>query len=166
MEFARASGCIVSLILASFFLVVVQAADCTDEWTKFLVYTSADADELMEGLMCAKLAHITVVWRGRVKLSKTLTVGNGSSLHIVGSEAAVVDGGGLVPLFTFSDGATANLTNLSFENGFVADNGGAISVVNSTVVFDTCNFSNSTAMGDGGEFLLYFELMTRFAHFT
>lgn len=129
----------------------VQAADyCTSEVVQVIVSAPDDADVLAESLMCAGSARVTVNWHGRVQLNRTVTIGNGSSLVITGSEEAVIDGYGAIPLLTVYDGATLELRNISLENG-QADRGGALFANGSSIAIDNCNFSANNGTYGGGE---------------
>lgn len=129
----------------------VQAAGyCTDKVLNVVVSAPADADGLAESLTCTGSARVTVEWHGRVKLNRTVNIGNGSSLIITGSKEAIIDGDGAVPLLTASDGATLELRTLSLENG-QADQGGALFANGSFITIDDCNFSGNNGTQGGGE---------------
>lgn len=147
----QASVLVYSSIIALLFLRAVQAAECASEVASFDVSTADGADELVHSLMCIGSTHVTVDWHGWVKLTQTIAVGNGSSLSINGLEEAVIDGGSAIPLITVSGGATLKLNNISLENGWAADQGGAVFVNESYIALDSCRFSGNNATIDGGE---------------
>lgn len=146
----RSGSCLFSSALLWLPTVAVDALGCASEVVK-VVSTPAEAEELAVALACNGSAQINVEWRGRVKLTTTLALSNGDSLHITGSDGAIMDGGGELRLLTLS-GATLNMHNISLENGWATDVGGAIAAYGSSLTFNNCSFSGNSAAASGGEY--------------
>lgn len=147
MSFARVSACIFSSILVWLLIENVQGSALVGEVVTFTVSTPAEATELAEAMNCTESSTFIVDWQGRVELVKTLILGNGSSLNVSGSEGAVIDGRGLIPLLKVSGGVVLSLDNITLENA----RGGAISTTESSIVLRDCILSSNIAEG-GGEF--------------
>lgn len=144
-----------SIVLTWSLVRAVWAADRTGEEIDIVVSTAADVSELVLALMHDGPVQVSVDWRGRVELTQTLTLGNGSSLAITGSDEAAIDGGGTVRILEASGGTTLNLLNISLDNGWAADWGGALYANESSIRIDGCSFSGNTATIGGGEFIRY-----------
>lgn len=156
-----ASLCIIAAFVACLISGTAEAADSSKEVVSFVVATSADADDLADDLVNSGSVHIAVNWHGRVKLTRTLALENNSTLEIIGSEEAVIDGGGTMSLLTVSGGATLNLNNIALEKGWTDSSGGAIFAYESSVAVHDCRFSGNIATNGGGECYGWFAYATR-----
>lgn len=138
-------------MFAWFLVGEVKGADCGLGVLNVTVSTSDDAKELAEALTCTGSVHIVVNWLGRVELTQTVVVGNSSTLDIVGSEKAIIDGNRGIPLIKVSGGASLNLFNISLEDGEASDWGGAVFANESSITLDSCHFSGNNATYSGGK---------------
>jgi hypothetical protein len=108
----------------------VEAQRCSTKPATFTVTTPADVQNLLQVALCPN-ATISVIWKGTMQPSKTIVVGNGTSLTVTGDaiETSVINGGGKIQLFDVWGKLT--LVNMTLTHGFVKINvggGGAIIV--------------------------------------
>lgn len=134
----------------------VQGQICTVNSAERVVSTTAEASALALSLNSSTGAQdLCVVWEGYVLVSETLTVRQGSTLNITGSDYAVLDGGGAIRLFNIGEAATLNLAHLRLEGGSVTatgESGGAIlAKEGSRTTANNCTFSGHDATTGGGE---------------
>lgn len=133
---------------------VIDAANCTDHIVELSIINGTHAEELADILACSRSARyiITVKWYGKINLSRTLSIGQGTALNITGFQGAAIAGDGAIQLFAVTGGAMLNLRDVSLEGGWAPDGGGAI-FANETSYIDLhdCKFSSNEAAGSGGE---------------
>ena len=128
-----------------------------------VVTTTTDVKTLAEALLCDGPANFTVSWLGDVTLSHTLSVSNGSTLHVAGSSentdadtGAVVTSDGTLLLFEVDHGSTVSLTGLTLYGG-----DGALRVTGDSLVeVIDCTFKNNniTSSNLGGGLTRIFSL--------
>ncbi|CAN0323906.1 unnamed protein product, partial [Pylaiella littoralis] len=133
-------------------LAQAQSTACPTGVTAWNVSSPADALELIDALNCAGPAQFEVDWSGKVSLTRTISISNGSSVTVTGlgaADEAVIDGDGAVRLFEVTEGSTLQLNTVSLVGG-LSDEGGAIYSVSSNVIIggDT-TFTNNAASSGG-----------------
>ena len=152
------------LLLLLLPLPLLSSSPCPFTVEERVVATKSDAKTLAEALLCDGPASFTVSWHGGViMLSQTLSVSNGSTLNVAGSESkddaetgAVVTSDGTLLLFEVDLGSTVSLTGLTFS-GLRVTGGSFVEIID-------CTFTNNkrTLSHRGGElfFLLFFFHLT------
>lgn len=129
---------------------MVSSCATYEEW--YNVTNSSDAFQLAQAVNCTGGSRlVTAEWTGRIAPNVTFTVSNGTSLRIIGSAKAVIDGRDELQLFNVSS-ATLHLSNLSLSNG-LATSGGAIEATSSNVTLVNCNLTENSATESGGAIL-------------
>ena len=101
-------------------LPLLHASRCPTVVQRTVVATTLDADNLAEHLLCEGPGRFAVSWHGDVKLSRTLSVSNGTHLNVTGSSestGAVIISDGTVLLLEVDLGSTVLLTGLTFSGG-------------------------------------------------
>ena len=151
------------LLLLLLPLPLLSSSPCPFTVEERVVATKSDAKTLAEALLCDGPASFTVSWHGDVMLSQTLSVSNGSTLNVAGSESkddaetgAVVTSDGTLLLFEVDLGSTVSLTGLTFSGG----DGGLRVTGGSFVEIIDCTFTNNkrTSSHRGGELFFFFFL--------
>ena len=134
-------------------LLFLRSSPCTSTVKEMAVITTSDAKALAEALLCDGPASLTVSWHGDVMISRTLSVSNGSTLNVTGSEStdadtgAVVTSDGTLLLFEVDLGSTIFLTGLTFYGG-----DGALRVTGDSFVeiIDRSFINNNITSSDRG----------------
>lgn len=121
------------------------SAEAQQVW---VVETSAQARALAAAVNCSG-GSFEVEWRGSVVMDEPIYVTNGTALAVTGvGSDAVMDGGGLIRIFTIVD-ASLSLSRVSISSGSSVA-GGAIAASRSTLVLNQTDFVGNSATGNGG----------------
>ena len=147
--------CIIALQLLLLLLLLplplLRSSPCPSTVEEIVLTNTSDAKTLAEALLCDGSANFTVSWHGSIMISHTLSVSNGSTLNVTGSEitGAVVTGDGTFLLFEVDHGSTVSLTGLTFSGG----DGGLRVTGDSFVEIINCTFTDNsrTSSDEGGE---------------
>lgn len=143
---------LVLVLLAAAALGASGAPQCKPKVQKLVVgvpggLTAVDLAELVQ----CEGGVIVAQWHGRI-VTKTLSVGSGTTLRVIGAGevAAVADGAGVSSLFYVPTGARLVLEGLALENGnSIADKeGGAVTLDGGDLEVTFCFFR-----GNSGECL-------------
>ena len=113
------------LLLLLLPLPLLRSSPCPSTVEEMVVTNTTDANTLAEALLCDGSASFTVIWRGDVIISRTLSVSNGSTLNVAASSnstdadtsSAVVTSDGTSLLFEADLGSTVSLTGLTLYGG-------------------------------------------------
>jgi hypothetical protein len=112
------------------------------------VRTSKDAIALAQAIICPDVT-VRAVLSGTVQPTDTITIGTKSKLVISTSTAlipAVIDGQGIVQLFSVLAGGALLLQNVVLSNGFAAaEGGGILGAANSSIALVGTTLQGHTA---------------------
>lgn len=119
-----------SLFLLARALTAEDSVPCVAELVSLTVSNATDALELSDALNCTGAGQFNVIWTGHVEISQTFALSNGTTLSITAGDSsttsayadasttnAVVDGGGVMQLFSVLGGSKLNLNGVSLVNG-------------------------------------------------
>lgn len=125
------------------------------------VSSAADALDLRDALLCSGPGVFEVSWSGRVALTRTIVVSNGTSVRFSGYGTGEADGAGIVRLFEVHDGSTLELDRFSLVRGaesgeviegtFIGYGGGLLVSGSSRLAVSSCSFVSNFATFSGGK---------------
>lgn len=122
--------------------------DCESGTQTLEVGSPGGALEVAEAVNCNG-GTFEVDWVGNVRIETTISIPSGTSVTVIGSEEAAVDGGHALQLFEVT-GGTLSLATLELRNGN-GTSGAAVSAKdNSTLILDNCEVTGNNATTNGG----------------
>lgn len=125
-----------------------MASVCAPDMQFLTVASASEALAFAQAVNCTGPGSFSVDWTGTVETQATVSISNGTTLVISGSQDAIIDGGGQIQMFDVSS-ATLKLSNLVLENGNSSE-GGAIKALSSNVTVTDCVFVENHASLNGG----------------
>lgn len=138
MKLVRVLLHILSLILLARDVEAQDLVPCDAELVSLTVSDTTEALELSDALNCTGAGEFHVIWTGHVEISQTFRLSDGATLSITSgdssitsvqadasSPSAVVDGGGVVQLFSVLGGSKLNLNGVSLMNS-IGNHGAAV----------------------------------------
>lgn len=129
--------------------------DCNVGASPSTVSSTEEAAALAASLNCSN-GDFAVEWVGRVEVTETIHITNGTSLNITGvGPHAIVDGRNVTQLFYVEDDSRLRLSDITLTYGSAAK-GGAIFAWWSSVSFSgNVTFVSNSASGRGGAIYAY-----------
>ena len=141
------------------FLVFVLLIFCTLQGTFAATASADDSGGIIDainntppGTVTANTVYLNPGTYNRTNLDTNLTINKNLRFQGNGTpDEVIIDAQGLSNIFSITTASTIYFTNITFKNGFVNGNGGAISSnASSYLYFINCTFINNQATGSGG----------------